>query len=238
MDNAAWQTFEPFKNFTGPNITNAMRHRIIDDLLRERLARDPKLRVVIIGAGFDSRAFRLKGGRWIELDEPQIFEWKEPRLPASQSPNPLTRVPIDFATERLADKLAPFADSGPVAIVIEGVLMYLPESSTHDLLRAIQSQFPNGEILCDIMTAEFFNKVGRGIFEKIRDLGAEVAFSGRPVAAVFRDAKYRETQLISMALRAREMKKMPFLMSLFVRFNPVFHTGYTVRVFEPPPAAK
>jgi O-methyltransferase involved in polyketide biosynthesis len=44
---------------------------IIDDLLREELVANPNLTVVIIGAGFDTRAFRLQGGTWIELDEPQ-----------------------------------------------------------------------------------------------------------------------------------------------------------------------
>ena len=99
MDAAAWQAFEPFKKLTGPNISNASRHRIIDDLLRDRLALHPNLRIVIIGAGFDSRAFRLKGGQWLEIDEPQIFAWKDPRLPVAQCPNPLTRVSIDFETE-------------------------------------------------------------------------------------------------------------------------------------------
>jgi len=233
MDEAAWQAFEPFRKFTGPNISNAMRHRVIDDLLRERLARSPKLRVVIIGAGFDSRAFRLKGGEWIEIDEPQIFAWKDPRLPAAQCPNPLTRVSIDFEHERLADTLAPFADSAPVAIVVEGVLFYLPEQRTRELLRTIRSRFPHGEVLCDIMTVEFFNKFGREIFERINDFGATVVLPERPIADVFRDERYRETRQISPALRAREFRQMPFLMRLYVRFNPLFHTGYTIRTFEP-----
>lgn len=233
MDDAAWQTFEPFKKFTGPNVSNAMRHRIIDDLLRERLARNPKRRVVIIGAGFDSRAFRLNGGEWVEIDEPQIFAWKDARLPAAQCPNPLTRVSIDFEHERLADKLAAFADSARVSIVVEGVLFYLPEERTRELLRAIRSRFPNGEILCDIITVEFFNRFGREIFDRIRDLGAALVLPERPIADVFRDEHYRETLQISPALRALETKKMPFLMRLYVRFNPLFHTGYTIRTFEP-----
>ena len=231
MDDAAWQAFEPFKKLTGPNISNAMRHRIIDDLLRDRLALHPNLRIVIIGAGFDSRAFRLKGGQWLELDEPQIFAWKDPRLPVAQCPNPLTRVSIDFESERLADKLAPFADPGPIAIVVEGVLFYLPEPSTRELLRTTRSRFPKGEILCDIMTVEFFNKFGRETFDRLRDFGAAIVLHERPIADVFTEEHYRETQMISMGLRG--MKEMPFLMRMFVKFNTVFHTGYTVRVFEP-----
>ena len=209
MDAAAWQVFEPFRKFLGPNISNATRHRIIDDLLRTRLAADPTLRVVIIGAGFDSRAFRLTGGRWLEVDEPQIFAWKEPRLAAAESPNPLTRLPIDFATERLADRLQPFAESGPVAVVIEGVLVYLPEERIRELLRTIRTAFPHGEILCDVMTTHFFNRYGRDIHEKIRDLGASFVLPERPLEAVFAEEGYAQTAQVSTTGRAAELGQMP-----------------------------
>ncbi len=60
-----------------------VRHRIIDDLLAAELSADPDLRVVLIGSGFDSRPFRLQGGRWLEVDEPDLLAYKESRLPAA-----------------------------------------------------------------------------------------------------------------------------------------------------------
>jgi O-methyltransferase involved in polyketide biosynthesis len=74
---------------------------------------------------------------------------------------------VDFAGERLADRLAPFSDAGPVAIVVEGVLMYLGEARIRQLLQALRTTFPRGEIVCDVMTQEFFNRYSRGIHEKI-----------------------------------------------------------------------
>ena len=109
MNDDGLKILETFKDETGPNTSNVARHRIVDDLLRQELAAHPDLRVVIIGAGFDTRAYRLKGGTWIELDEPQVIAYKNERLPVSDSPNELQRVPIDFSTESLADRLAPFA---------------------------------------------------------------------------------------------------------------------------------
>ena len=52
---------ERFRRYPRPNSSNVGRHRIIDDLLRDELTREPDARVVLIGAGFDSRAFRLAG---------------------------------------------------------------------------------------------------------------------------------------------------------------------------------
>ncbi|MEO8677816.1 MAG: class I SAM-dependent methyltransferase [Vicinamibacterales bacterium] len=233
MDDEAWRVFEPFRGFVGPNISNAARARIIDDLLRERLAANPGLLVVLIGAGFDSRAFRLTGGRWLEVDEPQVFAWKEPRLPAGDSPNPLTRLAVDFASERLADRLQPFANPGAVVVVIEGVLMYLGEPRIHELLQTVRATFPRAEILCDVMTVAFFNRFSREIHEKIRDLGASFTLPERPLEAVFADEGYTQTLQTSIPRHSTALRQMPFMMRVAARLIPEFGTGYTVRVFTP-----
>jgi methyltransferase (TIGR00027 family) len=233
MDEEAWRVFEPFRQFTAPNISNATRAHIIDNLLRQRLVATPGLRIILIGAGFDSRAYRLPGGHWLEVDEPQVFAWKEPRLPMQECPNPLTRLPVDFATERLADRLAPFADAGPVVIVVEGVLMYLPEPRMRELLQTIRATFPRGEIVCDVMTVAFFNQFSRGIHEKIRDLGAAFALPERPLEQIFTEEHFRQTEQISIGRHPAAQRTMPFYLRFFVRLKKVFAAGYTVRVFAP-----
>ena len=125
MNDDARAVWQEFKSFTPPNASNAARHAMIDEHLRRALVNDPQATIVIIGAGFDTRAFRLPGGRWFEIDEPEILTYKESRLPADTAPNPLQRIAIDFATESLAAKLATIAAPATVHIVIEGVLMYL-----------------------------------------------------------------------------------------------------------------
>lgn len=233
MDEEGWKAFEPFRSFTAPNISNATRHRIIDDLLRDRLADHHDLRIVIVGAGFDSRAFRLQGGRWFEVDEPQVLTFKESRLAASESPNPLVRIPVDFATERLADRLQPVADSGPTAIVVEGVLMYLGESRIRELLQALRRLFPQGEILCDVMTREFFEKFASEMHKKLVELGASFALPERPLEAIFRDEGYEQLAHISIARRAAELGQLPFMLRMAERFVPTLRNGYSVRVFAP-----
>jgi methyltransferase (TIGR00027 family) len=237
MEGEGWATVESVLEFTGPNASNAARARIIDALLRERLAADPNRRVALIGAGFDSRAFRLTGGRWLEVDEPQIFAFKEPRLPEASAPNPLTRVSVDFATERLADRLQPFAESGPVTIVVEGVLMYLGETRIRELLRTLRTVFPQGEIICDVMTATFFERFSRPIHEKIMELGASFTLPERPVEAIFAEESFTQTAQISIARHPSALTYMPLLMRLFVQVSRTFRDGYTVRVFAVTTAA-
>ena len=44
--------------------SNAVRHRLIDDFLRAALGRTPDLTIFAIGAGFETRPYRLSGGHW------------------------------------------------------------------------------------------------------------------------------------------------------------------------------
>jgi len=156
MDERGLDILSSFATEKNPNAGNVARHRIIDDYLRKALSDNPELSVIIIGAGFDSRAYRLNGGRWIELDEPQIIAYKNERLPVEQCRNKLQRISIDFESESLADKLQPFATEQPVVIIFEGVFIYLPEDVIQQNLRILQSLFPEHALACDLMTENFY----------------------------------------------------------------------------------
>jgi methyltransferase (TIGR00027 family) len=232
MDEGAWRAFEPFRQFTGPNVSNVTRHRIIDDLLRDRLAEDHARRIIIIGAGFDSRAFRLTGGRWLEVDEPQVFAWKEPRLPAAGSPNPISRLAVDFQQERLADRLAPFANAGPATIVVEGVLFYLGEPRIRELLGTLRATFPQSEIICDVMTLAFFKAFSQPIHRKLVELGAPFEIPSRDLADIFASEGYEQVARHSITKRTAELGHLPWYMRPLLLFSETF-TGYAIRVFEP-----
>ncbi len=76
MDANAMRVFNAFLPFERPNASNVARHRIIDDLLRDRLAERPDSQIFLVGCGFDSRAYRLNGGTWVEVDEDPLIAEK------------------------------------------------------------------------------------------------------------------------------------------------------------------
>jgi methyltransferase (TIGR00027 family) len=168
----AWETFEPFRTLGPPNASNVARHRMIDDVIRARLVARPDRGVLIIGAGFDTRAFRLTGGRWVELDEPGVIERKEAELPARDAPNPLTRVAIEFDREPLAGALAQVRDLAEPIVVIEGVLPYLTAEQIATLARTVRGAWPDPMLVCDLMTAKFTRRYGGQIGRRLRELGA------------------------------------------------------------------
>jgi methyltransferase (TIGR00027 family) len=202
MSPEADQVWEQFKGFPRPNASNAARHGIIDEHLREELAKHPEALVVLLGAGFDTRPFRLAGGRWIEIDEPAIITYKETNLPAASAPNRLTRVAIEFARESLADKLASIGTHQPTHVVIEGVLMYLTQAQRGELLETLRSLFPHHTIYCDLMRKSFFERYARDVHQKIVGIGATFSDMVEDPETLFTDAGYEVLASTSIPLRS------------------------------------
>lgn len=233
MNEDGLRILEKFKDETRPNSSNVARHRIIDDLLRQELAAHRDLRVVIVGAGFDSRAYRLKGGSWIELDEPQVIAYKNERLPVSECPNELHRIAIDFSTESLADKLSAFASrGGPVVVVVEGVFMYLEQQAIEELLQTLRRLFPQHKLICDLMTRKFFEKYGRTIHEKLTGMGAVFKFTADNPEEVFVKNGYQRVDQISVAVKSMEFEGKNIPKILFKTLLRTLASGYAIYVFE------
>ena len=193
------EIFNRFGGERGPNVSNVARARYIDDLLRTRLAANPKLQVVLIGCGFDSRAFRLAGGAWFELDEPPLITYKEECLPAAQAPNRLRRIAIDFEHESLREKLLPLTGAAPTVFVIEGVTMYVTADALRATLEVLRSAFPSHEVIADLMTRRFINTYGATIKRIIAQLGARDDSRRRARVAV------QAERAIARYLRARSL---------------------------------
>jgi methyltransferase (TIGR00027 family) len=232
MNEEGLQILEMFKDETRPNISNVGRHRLIDDLLRDELLAKPNLTVVIIGAGFDTRAFRLKGGTWIELDEPQVITYKEERLPAANSENELQRISIDFANESLEEKLAAFSGRSPVTIVIEGVLMYLEEAAIEKLLETLGHLFPRHKLICDLMTREFSEKTATTIQEKLGGMGATFKFTVDKPEEVFLQNGYRQLETIPIIEKAVLFEAGEIPTEVWQTIQPTLPQGYSIHVFE------
>lgn len=153
---------------------NFVRPKLIENRLQDHLRSQPNLRIIQIGAGFDSRAFRLAGGRWLEFDEPAIIEHKEKCLPAVDCPNPLKRVPIQWERDDFAQLLAQHREEGPFLVIVEGVLMYLTEEQIQYSLGALGQALPEHTLLCDVMTHFFVRSWGYTAKRRFAKLGADI----------------------------------------------------------------
>lgn len=232
MNEDGLRILDMFKDETRPNASNVARHRLIDDFLRQELSANPGLCVVIIGAGFDSRAYRLQGGTWVELDEPEVIAYKNERLPVSQAANKLHRIPIDFATESLENKLAPFSSHSPVVVVIEGVFMYLEENAIRQLLQTLRRVFPQHKLICDLMTRDFFEEYGKTLHEKITGIGTSFKFTVDNPSAVFLEQGYQLAEEVPIIEKSVLFDAPEIPSSVWESIRPTLPKGYSIYVFE------
>lgn len=138
------------------------RHRFMDDALALALARtgsDRVEQVVVLGAGYDTRAWRfadaLAGRPVFEVDFPSTSKRKDDvaRRAAKQLPSTtVRRVQVDFLSETFEGPLtrAGFVRGARTFVVWEGVSMYLTRGvvkQTLGLLRSLCA--PTSELVLD-----------------------------------------------------------------------------------------
>jgi len=136
---ARWVAAAIDRIWPGPRAAVAVRTRYIDDALLAAVAEGLD-QLVILGAGFDSRAYRLPMGagvRVFEVDHPATQAMK--RAVLGTPPAHVAYVPVDFTSERLEESLGAAGLLARVRtlFVWEGVSNYLDAASVDATLRFV-----------------------------------------------------------------------------------------------------
>jgi methyltransferase (TIGR00027 family) len=143
-----------------PNPYIPVRVRWFDDEVGELAQAGGQ--VVLLGAGLDTRPYRLDLPAdldWYELDRAEIFADKEPVL-AGETPHCRRHLVVGDVAGDWADALltAGFTPSRPTLWVAEGLLYYLNETSTQAMLRTARA-LGGGVLLADLFPAAIVERV-------------------------------------------------------------------------------
>jgi methyltransferase (TIGR00027 family) len=132
--------------------TQICRTRFIDDAVQDALSQGIR-QLAIVGAGLDTRPYRLAGMervKALEVDLPSVQEEKKRRLRKhfGRLPEHITFVPIDFNTQSPEYVLTRtvFDPSAPAVFVWEGVTQYLSEEAVRRILAFVGKSSP-GSVL-------------------------------------------------------------------------------------------
>jgi methyltransferase (TIGR00027 family) len=163
--------FQPFRSLLyryvdrrcpGARTSGIARTRLIDDLLTAGL-QDGLSQVVILGAGFDARAYRLNCGKrvsFFEVDHPDTLTFKRTRLSAISAvwtPN-IRYVEIDFNSQNLSTALtqAGFNPAQRTFFIWEGVTNYLSPDAVAATLQFIGSVAHRSRLIFTYVHSDFF----------------------------------------------------------------------------------
>jgi methyltransferase (TIGR00027 family) len=126
-----------------PGLPLILRTRFFDDFFAERMGDASLRQVVLVGAGYDTRAYRLawpEGTRLYEIDQPAVLARKEGLLQRAGATPRCERVAIgvDLASNWAALLLAAgFTPERRSIWLLEGLLMYLTQAQAEATLNAL-----------------------------------------------------------------------------------------------------
>ena len=150
-----------YAEWRGPGVMGyiVVRERYIDDVVREQLTNGLK-QLVILGAGYDSRAYRFNG----LIEHIKVFEVDHPATQADklkkldeildELPPHVTYVPMDFKTQSLEKRLleSGFSSKLKTLFIWQGVSMYLTPEAVDATLRFVASHSaPGSAIIFDYL---------------------------------------------------------------------------------------
>ncbi|MFD4841333.1 class I SAM-dependent methyltransferase [Achromobacter sp. NPDC058515] len=130
----------------------ALRAHTLDGWVREFLSAHAGATVLHLGCGLDTRVFRVDppaAVNWYEVDYPEVIALRRRLYPARPGCSLVGSPVTDLAW------LAGIPADKPTLVVAEGLFLYLPEEALLQLLRAVTTQFPTGELVFDA-----YNRLG------------------------------------------------------------------------------
>jgi methyltransferase (TIGR00027 family) len=149
-------------------VAHCVRHRALDQLLLAAIG-DGFRQVVVVGAGYDMRAFRfagaLEGVAWIEIDDPWTQARKLQLLNGIPRLAELRFASTDLERERVSTPLARagFDPSRPTCYLLEGLIHYLSPASLGSLLAGLAESAAPARILLSFIDARMGAHVTPGL---------------------------------------------------------------------------
>lgn len=132
------------------------RTYVLDGQVRAFLEKNPTAVVINLGAGLDTRFFRIDNGsvRWYDLDLPEVISLRRRLLPKNKRLSLIARSVLD---EGWIKETAVSKDDA-VLIIAEGLLMYFSEQDVRTLFSLLIAAFPSAQVFLDVLHPYFISK--------------------------------------------------------------------------------
>ena len=202
----------------------AVRTAVVDELLLARINQDEIGLVLNLGAGLDTRPWRLalpRSLKWIDADLPQILSYKTNRL-RSQEPA-CEYLPISADITSHADRAALFSHihaEQRALVLTEGLLVYLSSVEVTALALDLQTHSSIAWWLTDVSgprALAMMNRLWGPLLEN-----AEFKFGPADSETFFREVGWRESTYRSSADEARRLNRsapLTWLSRILLKFS-------------------
>jgi len=165
-----------------------IRARFVDELLLEALSAHSISTVISLGAGLDTRPWRLDlppSLRWIEVDFADVLDYKD-RLMVGETPH-CRRERLSVDVNDPAQRRIMYESVGQThaMVITEGLLMYLPAATVDALAAECVRQSGLAHWISDLTTTAFTTALGGAdAMKSIRHVQASDALKGEQTLEV------------------------------------------------------
>lgn len=190
-----------------------------DGIIREQVAQGVDL-VVNLAAGLDARPYRMdlpSSLRWVEVDLPEILDYKERILSGEKPKCQLERVRMDLADavarRELFERLA--SNATKALIISEGLLPYLSEEEVIALADDLARPNSFQRWVFEMMSPGLLKMVQKNTHEQFGDSVARLQFAPANGPDFFSNHGWKPLEVHSILKTAGKIKRLAFVMRLF-----------------------
>ena len=161
-----------------------IRSHFIDELLPEVLASTPFATVLSLGCGLDTRPWRLDFSpdlRWIEVDFPDILDYKDSLMSSERPRCRRERMTADLNDPAQRRTVYAAVGPAPALMITEGLLMYLPAATVNGLAAEVSRESGVSHWMCDVTTSAFAKAIYMDSFRSIRNVQAPDFLTGEQI---------------------------------------------------------
>jgi methyltransferase (TIGR00027 family) len=194
------------------------RTYLIDDFVRQQV-RDSIDTVVNLAAGLDTRPYRMElpsNLRWIEIDLPEILDYKEQILREEKPTCQLERIRLDLANESERREL--FARLGArtqrALVITEGLLVYLTGEAVGELAKDLASIPSFRSWLVDFPSPSLLRMLKKRMAPGLRDV-APFRFAPEEGVKFFAQYGWDAADVQSLLKNAARLKRLSLMLRLF-----------------------
>ena len=175
--------------------------------------------VVNLAAGLDTRPYRMElpaSLRWVEVDLPDILDYKEEILADAKPVCALERVRLDLSNEDGRRGL--FADLGRrakhVVVIAEGLVIYLMRDAVGDLARDLAGPPSFQHWVLDLASPGLLQMMKRSAGSAMNDAGAPFLFAPPEGPPFFTAHGWQPAEVRSLLKTAAKLGRLPFAMRM------------------------
>jgi methyltransferase (TIGR00027 family) len=181
--------------------------------------------IVNLAAGLDARPYRMKLPRslqWIEVDLPEILEYKEDILRDETPICQLERVRLDLSDAPARREL--FSELGRrakrVLVISEGLLIYLDEKEVTSLGEDLAAAKSFRHWVIDLASPALLKMLAKKMGAPLDQAGAPLKFAPQGGPDFFARSGWKPVEIHSVMHTAAKLNRLPFFLRLVAKISP------------------